>query len=604
LTSLEVCPDGSDIEPEADRVQSPVRIARLPLFSRAMWFIWLLRSDIRQGAAPNDPEAQREFIAWWLLRGRTEYPAVWHWDAELADVAMELVPMAADQTCPRLLRRIHRSRDDLRQAFPLRDKEGLAEFLCWYRVYGPLELDAAPQLPEACLAITERPSRREAWSTSGVRVPRMAITLARRVPNLPLPGPNAPRVVADWYETYGRNLAPSPTSPPAPVVPNRHARRLVTGGVNLVGFVRGQSGLGEDVRMAAAALGAVDIPHVLCNAPAPSAMSQRDNSLAHKLTDRLRYDITIYFMSAFDMATLYLARGPDYFAGQYRIGYWPWELPRFPELWSEAYTLVDEIWTGSTFTASAYRSNGGVPVHRLPCPVVLPQVRPVPRHRLGLHDDRAFVFVYPFDVNSYLARKNPLGLVRAFRRAFPPRDRRVALLLRVNGNPDDHAGWLHVARECAADPRITILAGALSRDEALGIVAACDCLVSPHRGEGFGRNIAEAILLGVPVLATAFSGCMDFLAPEEGISFLPTPVQPGDYPFCEGQWWAEPAIEEMADRMRTIRRARQTALPGEEQRLVRRRSEMEAAYSARKAGRDFARRLRQIERRLRSRQPN
>ena len=67
--------------------------------------------------------------------------------------------------------------------------------------------------------------------------------------------------------------------------------------------------------------------------------------------------------------------------------------------------------------------------------------------------------------------------------------------------------------------------------------------MSPHRAEGFGRNIAEAILLGIPVLATAFSGCMDFLAPEEGLPFEPTPLRDGDYPFGEGLWWAEPSIQ-------------------------------------------------------------
>jgi glycosyltransferase involved in cell wall biosynthesis len=344
--------------------------------------------------------------------------------------------------------------------------------------------------------------------------------------------------------------------------------------------------------MAAAALEAAKIPHVPLDVPAGPAAPQK------ALTDLLRYDITIYCMSAFDTATLYVSHGPGFFAGQYRIGYWPWELPRFPDLWTDALTLVDEIWTGSTFTQQAYQSGNDMTVHKLPCPVVLPPVKPAPRSRLGLHDRNAFVFVYPFDVNSYLARKNPLGLVRAFRRAFPPGDNGVALLLRVNGDPNGHRGWPEIAACSAADNRITILAGTLARDRALGIVAACDCLVSPHRGEGFGRNIAEAILLGLPVLATAFSGCMDFLADEEGIRFALKPVGPGDYPFGEGQMWAEPSVGDMAKRMRAVVRAWQSDGAADEQRLLRRRSEVVAAYSPAKTGRDFARRLRQIERKL------
>jgi hypothetical protein len=391
-----------------------------------MWLIWLLRSDVRRGAAPEDLEAQQEFVVWWLLWGRKEYPAVWHWNAELSEVAMRLVPVGVDLRCPRLLRHIHHCRDDLRQAFPLQDAEDVAEFLCWYRVHAPMELEIAPLLPQSCRAITDGPSRRAAWSTSGMGIPRVAITLARRTPDLSLQGPDAPRTVSVWYQKHGRDLLPSLTVPSSRVAPLPRARPLASGGVNLVGFVRGQSGLAEDVRMAAAALEAVSIPHVLLDVPAGPAASQRDASLI----DRLQYNITIYCMSAFDTATLYVSLGPAFFAGQYRIGYWPWELPRFPDLWSEAYTLVDEIWTGSVFSKNAYRSDGTVPVHRLPCPVVLPNVRPVARSKLSLHDRRAFVFVYPFDVNSYLARKNPLSLVRAFRRAFPLGDNRVALLLR------------------------------------------------------------------------------------------------------------------------------------------------------------------------------
>ena len=157
------------------------------------------------------------------------------------------------------------------------------------------------------------------------------------------------------------------------------------------------------------------------NVPAGPTVPQQDDSLLDRLTERLPYKVTIYCMSAFDMAGLYLARGPGFFAGQYRIGYWPWELPSFPALWKDVYTLVDEVWAGSTFTARSHRTQCTKPVRRLPCPVVLPTVEPVPRRDLGLHDEGAFVFVYPFDINSYLARKNPLGLIRAFRLAFQPR---------------------------------------------------------------------------------------------------------------------------------------------------------------------------------------
>jgi glycosyltransferase involved in cell wall biosynthesis len=563
-----------------------------------MWFVYLLRSDVRDGAAPEDQEAQREFVAWWMIWGRTEYPAVWHWGAAQAAIAMQLVSAGPDLLCPRMLRRVYTSRLDLQHAFPLQDHEGLAEFFCWYRIYAASELVAAPELPAVCMAMTESPSQRQPWATGGLQIPRIAVILAAGTPNLSSDACDLRRLperVADWFGTYGRSLIPPPTPPPSLAVAQPGKQRR-SGGVNLVGFVRGQSGLGEDVRMASAALEAAGVAHVLVDIPAGASIPQQDTSLAHLLTDRLPYDTTIYCMSAFDMVTLYLARGPAFFAEQYRIGYWPWELPRFPRLWDQAYTLVDEIWAGSKFTAHAYRGHRGCPIRWIPCPVVLPPVKPVPRGDLGLHDQDAFVFVYPFDVNSHLARKNPLSLVRAFRRAFPPAQRGVALLLRVNGDPNGHPGWLELMAESSVDDRISVLAGTLERAQALGVIAACDCLVSPHRAEGFGRNIAEAILLGIPVLATAFSGCMDFLAEEEEIPFEPVAVRDGDYPFADGMWWAEPSINEMARRMREVRRTCQASRTALDERLSQRCLEVTKAYSPLASGQNFAQRLRVIAR--------
>jgi glycosyltransferase involved in cell wall biosynthesis len=101
---------------------------------------------------------------------------------------------------------------------------------------------------------------------------------------------------------------------------------------------------------------------------------------------------------------------------------------------------------------------------------------------------------------------------------------------------------------------VIIQEGTRTRAEALSILGCCDCLVSLHRSEGFGRNIAEAILLGVPVIATGYSGCADFLRPDESVRWTLQSVRPGDYPFAEGFRWADPCVAHAAQMMR-IRRA-------------------------------------------------
>lgn len=580
-------------EKPLDQLPERASVMRAPFMTSAMWFVWLLRSDIRSGAPPDDRAGQREFISWWLLWGRNEYPAVFSWDLSHAEIAMEFITLRHGLLCPRLLVRLHAARGDLQRAFPLDGPENLADYFCWYRLHGPLELDTAPSLPTACLAITEEPSKRKPWCTDGTRVPRVAIAQCRSV--LALSGGSIPdcgtrRALAAWYAADGRSLIPKPTLPvpPRPTVRPRNALRR--DGVNLVGFVWGQSGLGEDVRTMSAGLNAVGLPHVMIDATDEDQELRTAEAGQIPVSDRPVFATSVYCMSAFNMATLYVTRGPDFFAGQYRIGYCPWELNCFPDIWTGVYELMDEIWTGSEFTARAYRTNCPKPVLCLPAPVTVPSVQP--RAHVKISKD-AFAFTYPFDPNSCLARKNPIALVRAFRLAFPRKDRMVALLLRINGElaggPDRSA----LLREIGTDKRIVVMEGTLDRIDALCLTASCDCLVSPHRAEGFGRNIAEAILLKVPVLATAFSGCNDFLAPEEGLAFDLQEVRPGQYPFGEGLglFWAEPVVTDMAEKMKLMRATKRRRTGKGRERLVLRARQIAEHYAPLVAGRAVVARL-------------
>jgi glycosyltransferase involved in cell wall biosynthesis len=501
--------------------------------TRAMWFVWLLRSDIRDGASPLDAQAQRKFMSWWLLWAPAEYPAVFSRNRRHADIAMQLVALGNGLRCPRLLLTLHEARHDLQQAFPLDSASSLAEYFHWYQQHGSIELATAPLLPKSCLASCKR-------------------TLLR-----------------------SHAAQPSCTGTASPTETRRPKQVLAKEGVNLIGLVHRQSGLGEDVRMLSAAFAAVGVAHVVIDAEGNGSQ-------------RLRYATSVYCMSAFDAATLYLQHGRRFFSEQLRIGYWPWELPKFPDIWTDVYDLIDDIWTGSEFTARAYRANCPKPVICLPAPVTVPAVsgRSLPSVKNG-----AFVFTYPFDPNSYMARKNPIALVRAFRLAFPCHDEGSALLLRVNGKLSESPARRALLCEIGADHRITVVESTLDRTDVLTLTASCDCLVSPHRAEGFGRNIAEAILLNVPVLATGFSGCSDYLEPNEGLAFRLKEVEADEYPFSEGLLWADPDVADMAAKMKLVRaRMRRTGRKAREQ-LVRRADRFSETYAPRVTGRRFVDRL-------------
>lgn len=185
--------------------------------------------------------------------------------------------------------------------------------------------------------------------------------------------------------------------------------------------------------------------------------------------------------------------------------------------------------------------------------VTLDRIRHVPRSAFGLPED-AFLFLYVFDFNSYLARKNPWAALRAFRKAFPRGDEDVRLVLKIMNTKADDPKWCAFAEEASKDRRILLLDGTLDRCDVLGLFAACDAYVSPHRAEGFGRTLAEALLLGKPVVATGYSGNVDFLTEQTGYPVVGriVPVGIGEYPFGTGLFWAEPDLDHFAEGMRSV----------------------------------------------------
>jgi glycosyltransferase involved in cell wall biosynthesis len=197
-----------------------------------------------------------------------------------------------------------------------------------------------------------------------------------------------------------------------------------------------------------------------------------------------------------------------------------------------------------------------------------------------------------FDGNSWLTRKNPIGGIAAFQKAFPPSASSVGLVIKAMNIRDGDPMWETVKDYALRDDRIRIVSERLPRQDTIDFMAACDAYISLHRSEGFGRVIAEAMLLGQPVVVTNYSGNVDFCDAET--SFLVDgeliPLRPGDYLFYEGQYWCDPDVSMAATQIRTLfedtERRRRVAEAGQ-QRIVR-------DYSIEAVSRAYAARLSDI----------
>jgi glycosyltransferase involved in cell wall biosynthesis len=241
--------------------------------------------------------------------------------------------------------------------------------------------------------------------------------------------------------------------------------------------------------------------------------------------------------------------------GRRVIGYWAWELPIIPRDWHPALKFVHEVWVPSQFTAAALEAllPGRVRVVR-PALGALPSMpSPLDRAAFGLPRDAVVVLV-AFNLASSFVRKNPLAAVAAFRAAFGDRPDRVLLLKIIN--PDHFPQDFALLTAAVADrPNIRIETRLMPPGDRLALMNAADIVLSLHRSEGLGLVAAEAMLLGKPVVATGWSGNLDFMD-ETSAALVPARLVPSRDPRgvlqVEGAVWAEPDIGIAAAHLRRL----------------------------------------------------
>jgi glycosyltransferase involved in cell wall biosynthesis len=323
-------------------------------------------------------------------------------------------------------------------------------------------------------------------------------------------------------------------------------------GVNLIGHARGRSGISEDIRMAARALHTAGIPYVVVDLGTAENIPAEDDSVAHLMGHELPYAFNLFCVTAMDTVAAVASGARDFREGRYTIGFWQWELPEWPALWAHAYDFVDEVWASSSFTFDAHRSSVTRPLRHMPMAISTEDSAGWTRSNLGIAED-VFVFSFAFDGLSSFSRKNPEACLAAFLGAFPAGNEPAALILK-GLRVAEHPAWHSLRLAAQADSRIVLMDDSLSRGALLDLHRMTDCFISLHRAEGFGRNIAECMSLGKPVIVTGYSGNMDFTVPNAA-ALVPAScrkIAVGEYPFGEGQYWADPDAEAAAGMMRRM----------------------------------------------------
>jgi len=324
-------------------------------------------------------------------------------------------------------------------------------------------------------------------------------------------------------------------------------------GVNLVAYIRAEMALGVVARGMAAAFEAAGVEFSVINLEAGNYSLHTDRSWSRKETRRSDYDTTIVCVNPDNSFHLRTQAPLNVLGERYVIANWYWELAELPDEWLKEFEYVDEVWAASQFIADAVSRKSPVPVVRMPPVVMLSDEAGLTRDQLSLPEDR-YLFLAMFDTNSVLQRKNPLGVLRAFKAAFEATDNRVGLVMKFN-NPDYSVPLLQSVREeMAGRENVFIMDRIMNRAEVTSLIKVCDCFVSLHRAEGFGLGPAEAMSLAKPAIITNWSGSVDYMTPDNSIAIDYELVKLGqDYgPYKAHQHWAEPDLDQASHWMKKL----------------------------------------------------
>jgi glycosyltransferase involved in cell wall biosynthesis len=323
------------------------------------------------------------------------------------------------------------------------------------------------------------------------------------------------------------------------------------GPIIIVGMLRHASGLGAAARACHDALKASGLPVYGIDLTEQLMHELNHSDFVYENGWDEIGEGTVFLHISGPLVPLAMARLGRAFVDRKRIiAHWFWELPQLPKDWSLAIPFVHEICVNTTFVRDAIRPIArGRPLHVVPYPLALK--RPP---RSGRKAGEPFTALVIFNIASSLARKNPCAAISAFRQAFAndPSTRLIVKYMNAFVWPEGVRLMEEAAR--GAD-NIELRGDVLDEPGMAALYDEADVVMSLHRAEGLGLIIAEGMLRGLPVIATNWSGNVDFLTPETGVPvgyrLVPVDDPQGKYP--TSMRWAEPDVGEAARALRALR---------------------------------------------------
>lgn len=324
-------------------------------------------------------------------------------------------------------------------------------------------------------------------------------------------------------------------------------------GINISGYINKQFGLGEGVRSNIRAIKTTDIPFVINDFNielSKHVKNETQNALAASKDNP--YNINLVQINIDRLQSVIELTDKSYFQNKYNIAFWAWELENFPEESKIYFDLFDEIWVPSNFCTEAISKVSPVPVIKIMHSIEIEETH-FTRKDFNLPNDK-FVFLTMFDYYSFLSRKNPIGTIESYEKAFGKNNKDVLLVIKTTISKEFPNDKKILFDRIADNKSIIVIEEVLQRDQLYSLMNCCDCFVSLHRSEGFGLTMAEAMYLGKPVIATAYSANTEFMNINNSflVKYKLIPTGNQYYYSSDKDFWADADVEDASAKMKFI----------------------------------------------------
>ena len=328
--------------------------------------------------------------------------------------------------------------------------------------------------------------------------------------------------------------------------------------VRILGFFGQTFGLAEAARRTFASLEKSGLSVRATQIPYSGKHKGSDSSVkAEKKKPTTTDEIRIFHFNGDHFEKMISDWGESILDCKYRIGFWHWELPDFPDDYLSWFDMLDEIWVPSRFVFDAIAPKSPKPVQIIPLALDDAVLKPPPpnREKFNIPEDKV-VFLITFDFYSIMERKNPISGIKAFEKLLEDEKYKdkIHLVVKLSNQHANDAGFKSLLKALMNidQEKITLLDNVLSRHDMLVLINSCDCLISLHRSEGFGLHLAEAMAMGKEVFATNWSGNTDFMNSKNSflVEFELVSLEDDFGPYRRGCRWASPFLDHAVSKMK------------------------------------------------------